>query len=346
MLKELLFLFLKLGLTGFGGPAAHIAMMREEVVVRRKWMTEKEFLDLVGAVNLIPGPNSTELAIHIGYRQAGWKGLLTAGVSFILPAFFLVLMLAVFYETLGTLPELHSVMAGIRPVVTVIVMLALLSFRKTAVPDHVRVILAALALGVSLKVSEVLALVISGTLFLLWKKGRKFSVAPELFLIFLKIGSVLFGSGYVLLAFIESEFVTERGWLTKTQLLDAISVGQFTPGPVFTTATFVGYLIEGYTGAVLATVGIFLPSFLFVAISAPYLPRLRSSLTLSDFLDGVIAGSFGLMVWVTVILAREAITDWRSGFVGIFSLAVLRIFPAVNSAWWIILGGTTGYIFF
>lgn len=346
MLKQLLFVFLKLGITGFGGPAAHIAMMREEVVVRRKWISEQEFLDLIGAVNLIPGPNSTELAIHIGHRQAGWKGLLTAGVSFILPAFLCVLALAVFYEKYGSFPRFHSVLMGIRPVVTAIVMQALLSFRKTAVPDFVRVILAALALGISLQLNEVLALVIAGGLFVLWKKGRKFSFAPELFLIFLKIGSVLFGSGYVLLAFIESEFVTERGWLTKTQLLDAISVGQLTPGPVFTTATFVGYLIDGYSGSILATVGIFLPSFIFVALTAPLLPRLRSSMTLAHFLDGVIAGSFGLMLWVTIILAREAIPEWRTAVVGILSLLVLRVFPKVNSAWWIILGGSAGYIFF
>lgn len=346
MIGEIFKVFLKLGLIGFGGPAAHIAMMRDEVVVKRKWLSEKEFLDLLGAAQLIPGPNSTELAIHIGFKKGGWKGLLTAGVSFILPAFLCVLAFSVFYGKYGSLPELHSVLLGIRPVVTAIVILALIQFRKTAVPDFsggVQALAAALALFF---VPEVLAILLAGFLGFLNVRGKKFSVSPELFLVFAKIGSVLFGSGYVLLAFLQDEFIHHRGWLTETQLLDAVSVGQFTPGPVFTTATFVGYVIDGYKGAILSTVGIFLPSFVFVALSAPFLPRLRSSETFSRFLDGVIAGSFALMAVVTFTLGKSAIFNWQTGVLGIVSLGILWRFPKFNSAWLIILGGSIGYIFF
>lgn len=346
MIGEIFSLFLRLGVTGFGGPAAHIAMMRDEVVRKRQWLKDEEFLDLIGAVNLIPGPNSTELAIHIGHRMAGWRGLLTAGVAFIFPAFCLVLLLAVVYVNYGTLPELTAVLSGIRPVVTAIVILALVNFRKTAVPDAYRFFLALTALALSFYLHEVFVIFIAGLLSYLFHAKKKFSVAPELFLVFLKIGSVLFGSGYVLLAFLETEFIDHRGWITRTQLLDAISVGQFTPGPVFTTATFIGYLIEGYTGAILATVGIFLPSFLFVAISAPVIPRLRRSETFSHFLDGVVTGSFAIMAWVTWVLGKSAITEWKTATIGFVSLLILWRFPKFNSAWLIILGGLIGYTFF
>jgi chromate transporter len=344
MIKEIFMVFLKLGLVGFGGPAAHIAMMREEVVVKREWLSEKEFLDLLGATHLIPGPNSTELAIHIGHKMGGWKGLLTAGVSFILPAFSLVLGLAVFYGKYGSLPELNSILTGIRPVVTAIVILALINFRKSAVPDLKRMVLAVAAGALSLFVPEAVAILFSGILALPMR--RKFSVSPELFFVFLKIGSVLFGSGYVLLAFLEDEFIVHRGWLTQGQLLDAVSVGQFTPGPVFTTATFIGYVIGSFPGAILATVGIFLPSFVFVALSAPYLPSLRSSETFSKFLDGVVAGSFALMTLVTFSLGKASLFDWQTGVLSIASLGILWRFPKFNSAWLIILGGLIGYIFF
>lgn len=348
MIREIFKVFLKLGILGFGGPAAHIAMMRDEVVVKRRWLTEKEFLDLVGATHLIPGPNSTELAIHIGHRMGGMKGLLTAGLSFILPAFLTVLTLAVIYGKYGTLPELNSILMGIRPIVTAIVILALINFRKNAVSGLLKMFLAIIALGLSFYLNEIFVILITGILS--WISGsvgkRKLAIAPELFFVFLKIGSVLFGSGYVLLAFLEAEFIEQRGWLTKAQLLDAVSVGQFTPGPVFTTATFIGFLIEGYPGAILATVGIFLPSFIFVALTAPYISKLRDSKSLSLFLDGVIAGSFALMAWVTWILGKEAILDWRTAALGLISLFILWRFPKINSAWLIILGGSIGYIFF
>lgn len=347
MIKEIFRLFLKLGLIGFGGPAAHIALMREEVVVKRGWLTDGEFLDLVGASNLIPGPNSTELAIHIGHRMGGTRGLLTAGVSFIFPAFLSVLTLAVIYQKYGTLPELNSFLTGIRPVVTAIVLMALIGFRKSAVPDFKKFFLALLAIVISFHLNEVAAIFLTGgAAFVLSTGKKKLSITPELFLVFLKIGSVLFGSGYVLLAFLQSEFIEERGWLTKTQLLDAVSVGQFTPGPVFTTATFIGYLIQGFPGAVLSTIGIFLPSFIFVALSAPFVPRLRQSKGFSDFLDGVNAASFALMALVTFTLGKSAISDWRTALIGALSLGVLFRFPKFNSAWLILIGGSLGYIFF
>lgn len=344
MIKEIFKVFLKLGLIGFGGPAAHIAMMRDEVVVKRQWLTEKEFLDLLGATNLIPGPNSTELAIHIGHKMGGWKGLLTAGVSFIFPAFLSVLTLAYIYVKYGSLPELSSVLSGIRPVVTAIVVLALINFRKNAIPDVWRMILALISGVASFYVPEVAAIILAGVLAV--PRGRTFSFSPELFLVFLKIGSVLFGSGYVLLAFLQDEFIDHRGWLTEGQLLDAVSVGQFTPGPVFTTATFIGFVIDGFQGAILATIGIFLPSFVFVALSAPFLPKLRASERFSRFLDGIVAGSFALMAIVTFTLGKSSIVDWKTLLIGTVALGILWRFPKFNSAWLIILGGSIGYIFF
>jgi chromate transporter len=346
MIKEIFKLFLKLGFIGFGGPAAHIAMMRDEVVVKRQWLSEKEFLDLVAATNLIPGPNSTELAIHIGHRMGGRKGLLVAGVSFIFPAFLFVLTLAVIYQKYGILPEISSVLTGIRPVVTAIVILALVNFRKNAVPDYWRIFLALVAGFSSFHIPEVAAIILAGVLALFSLPGKKLSVTPELFLVFLKIGSVLFGSGYVLLAFLQDEFIDHRQWLTQTQLLDAISVGQFTPGPVFTTATFIGYVIKGYPGGIAATIGIFLPSFVFVVISAPFLPKLRSSEKFSRFLDGVVAGSFALMTVVTFSIAKSSLFDWKTSFICIVSLGILLRFPKFNSAWLILLGGSIGYILF
>jgi chromate transporter len=224
------------------------------------------------------------------------------------------------------------------------VILALYQFRKNAVPDTKRLVLAVLAGIASFYVPEIMAILLAGLLALSGRR-KKFSVTPEIFFVFLKIGSVLFGSGYVLLAFLKDEFIEQRGWLSHTQLLDAVSVGQLTPGPVFTTATFIGYLIEGYPGAIVATLGIFLPSFFFVAISAPYIPRLRSSENFSRFLDGVVAGSFALMTIVTFTLGKSAFVNWETSLVGIAALGILWRFPKINSAWLILLGGSLGYIF-
>ncbi len=348
-LKDIILVFFKLGITGFGGPAAHIAMMREEVVERRKWMSEQEFFDLVGATNLIPGPNSTELAIHIGHKLGGWRGLLASGCSFILPAFFSVLLLAIFYKEYGSLPQMSSIMGGIKPVIIAIVFNALLQFRKSAIPNYKMIAVAAVGvLLASLGFNEVIIILSLGLFWALinYKFKVKLVIEPitiSLFLFFLKVGSVLFGSGYVLLAFLQNELVEKRMWLTQTQMLDAIAVGQFTPGPVFTTATFVGYLINGNIGATVATIGIFLPSFFFVLVSAPYLAKLRHSHFFSKFLDAVNASSFALMVVVCFQLGQSTIVSYYTALMSLISFIILLKFKKLNSAWLIILGGVLGF---
>lgn len=347
-LSELFKVFFKLGTIGFGGPAAHTALMHEEVVVKRSWLSEREFFDLVGATNLIPGPNSTELAIHIGHRFGGWRGLLVSGISFIFPAFLIVLIVAIFYGEYGSLPKVGSLLIGIRPVIVSIILMALWSFRKNAVKNMSEYAVALVALLAAIAgYNEVLIVLGGGGLQLLISSTKQRLNSVELLsilFIFLKIGSVLFGSGYVLLAFLKSELVDQRMWLTSKELLDAISVGQFTPGPVFTTATFVGYVMAGTKGAILATIGIFLPSFFFVAVSAPILPKLRSSRGFSAFLDGVNSASFALMAYVTMQLAMESLFDIPTFILCVISLLIL-IFLKVNSAFLILIAGLVGYWF-
>ena len=360
-LWELALLFLKLGTIAFGGPAAHIALMRTEVVQRRRWMDEQEFLDLMGATNLIPGPNSTELAIHLGLRRAGWRGLLVAGACFILPATLIVLAFAWVYVRYGSTPQVQDLLYGITPVIVAIIIHALWGLLRTAVkgPFLAIVGIAALALYF-LGVSEI-PLLFGGALVVLlvqnarqrWSGGAtafvplgllalpSVSAGPlGIFLSFLKIGSVLFGSGYVLLAFLRSEFV-DPGLLSNQQLIDAVAVGQFTPGPVFTTATFIGYVLDGVPGALLATVGIFLPAFVFVAITSPFIPRLRNSPVLSGILDGVNVVSLALMAGVTWQLGRYAIFDPVSVLIAVVTL-VLLFATKLNPAWLVIGGGGIG----
>jgi chromate transporter len=330
-LAELAGLFLKLGTISFGGPAAHTALMEEEVVRRRKWLTAAEFLDLVGATNLIPGPNSTELAIHIGHRRAGWPGLIVAGACFILPAMLIVSVIAWAYVRFGTLPEASALLYGVKPVIIAIVVQALWNLGKSAMKTKLLAaagIIAATACFFG--VNELLVLFGCGFVLLAIRAadkkkpvavggfapffanlpGTSTAVAASvavaapfslnlMFFFFLKVGAVLFGSGYVLLAFLRADLVERWHWLTESQLLDAIAVGQFTPGPVFTTATFIGYLLSGPTGALVATLGIFLPAFIFVALSAPLIPRLRASPLAGAFLDGVNVASLALMAVVT-----------------------------------------------
>jgi chromate transporter len=361
-LRELALLFTKLGFIAFGGPAAHIAMMRDEVVVRRGWLDEQRFLDLVGATNLIPGPNSTELAIHIGRLRAGWWGLVVAGSCFILPAVLIVLALAVLYARYGSTPAGESLMYGISPVIIAIVVHALWGLARTAVKDLLTGLVGAAALAAYLLagIGEI-PLLAAGALAVFaarnaWKRWKgTAAVAPlgvlalqmpaaggvgSLFLSFLKIGSILFGSGYVLLAFLRSEFVGE-GLLSERQLIDAVAIGQFTPGPVFTTATFIGYLLEGVPGAVAATVGIFLPAFVFVAVTGPFIPRLRSSPVLSSLLDGVNVVSLALMAGVSWQLGRAAIVDPLTALLAALALVLLVKFK-VNSAWLVLGGGAAG----
>lgn len=360
-LSELGRIFLKLGATGFGGPAAHVAMMRKEFVEKRQWVNDQEFMDLVGATQLIPGPNSTELAIHLGFLKAGWKGLVLAGVAFILPAFFLVMILSVFYGVYGSLPIFEPVMAGIRPVIVAIILEALWKFRKTAIKNFSTLLMGTAALiFMILGFHEIYLLFGFGILYGFSKKRLPFMVAAfpmslglpaisltssGLFFFFLKIGSVLFGSGYVLLSLLRSELVEKSNWLTDQQLLDAITVGQITPGPVFTTATFIGYLLMSYKGAMLATIGIFLPSFLFVGLSAPFLPKLRSSPFLAGFLDGVNAVSFMLLLKVTFDLGTQSLIHLPTILIGLLSFIVLLKFTRLNSIWLILLGAIFGALF-
>lgn len=356
---EVILLFLKLGITGFGGPAAHIAMMHDEVVKRCKWLSDEQFIDLLGATNLIPGPNSTEMAIHVGSLRAGWPGLIAAGVAFILPAMLIVMALAAAYVRFGALPQAGWLLYGVKPVVIAIVARALWDLGKKALKGRLMILGAAVAVAYFLGVNELLLLFLGGLIVFLARNGFKHTGAgsipgllplgfmlpfaatpfnlPLLFLTFLKIGSVLYGSGYVLLAFLRTDFVLRLGWLTDQQLLDAIIIGQVTPGPVFTTATFIGYLLGGLPGALVATIGIFLPSFLFVALSGPLVPRLRQSPLFSSLLDGVNAASTGLMAAVTLQLGQSAIVDPLTGLLVLVS--ILLLWRTKLNPTWLLLGG-------
>jgi chromate transporter len=334
-------LALRLGFTAFGGPAAHIAMLRDEVVTRRRWMTDEEFLDLLGATNLIPGPNSTEMVIHTGLRRAGWGGFALGGILFILPAALIVLAIAWAYVKWGRLPAAEWILYGIKPVIIAVVLQAIWGLSRTAIKDLWLAALTVAACALYLiGIHELAVLFGAGLLVAIIRaipRGANVVALPHLFFIFLKIGAVLYGSGYVLLAFLHNDFVARHGWLTNQQLLDAVAVGQFTPGPVFTTATFVGYLLGGFPGAVLATIGIFLPSFFFVAITNPLIPRLRRSPLFAALLDGINVSALGLMAGVTWQLARSAITDWLTALLAVTSAFVLFRWK-INSAW-LVLGG-------
>lgn len=349
-LSELAGLFLKLGTIAFGGPAAHVAMMEDEVVRRRAWLSREDFLDLLGATNLIPGPNSTEMAIHIGARRAGFPGLLVAGASFILPAMCIVMACAWAYVKFGKLPQVAAILYGVKPVIIAVVLQALWGLGKTAIKStHLGLITVAAVAAVSFGVNELLVLLCAGVVMMLTatlgRSGTTLLAAPlgTLFLIFLKIGSVLYGSGYVLLAFLRSDFVERLGWLTEAQLLDAVAIGQVTPGPVFTTATFIGYILGGPLAAIVATVGIFLPAFFFVAISGPLIPKIRQSRIAGAFLDGVNAASLALMIVVTWQLARAAVIDVLTIVLAV-AAGVALIRYKVNSAWLVAAGAAVGLI--
>lgn len=378
-LVELASLFLKLGTIAFGGPAAHIAMMEDEVVKRRGWLNHQQFLDLLGATNLIPGPNSTEMAIHIGLVRAGWRGLIVAGSCFILPAMLIVWALAWLYVEYGSVPEATWLLYGIKPVIIAIVIQALWSLGKSAIKGLLTALIgAAVVVLFFLGVNEIFLLFAAGFVVMALENVRRrvnsgkltvvglpmllafssissgsaatgMAVATPvslypLTLFFLKIGSVLFGSGYVLLAFLRADLVERWHWLTDQQLLDAISIGQFTPGPVFTTATFIGYLLAGSPGAILATVGIFFPAFVFVLASSPWIPRLRRSRWAAGFLDGVNVASLGLMAAVTWQLGRAALVDWVT--LGLALVSTTLVFCLkINSVWLVVAGGVVGLLY-
>lgn len=367
-LIELAALFLRLGFTAFGGPAAHIAMMHDEVVKRRRWLTDQEFLDLLGVTNLIPGPNSTEMSIHIGFRRAGWLGLIVGGTCFILPAMLIVMGLAWMYQVYGATPTATWLLYGVKPVMVAIVLLAILDLGRKAVQGALT-----LAIGVSvfvlyfLQVNEIALLFAGGAIVMIAvnlqriRRERLHALAAPLalfslptltatpfdlstlFFTFLKIGSVLYGSGYVLLAFLRSDFVVRLGWLSDQQLLDAIAIGQVTPGPVFTTATFIGFVLGGTPAALVATLGIFLPAFLFVALSNPFIPQLRRSAWFSGLLDGVNVASLGLMAAVTVELGRASLIDPLTIGIALVSVALLIRYK-INSTWLLVGGAAMGLL--
>lgn len=375
-LAEVALVFLKLGTIGFGGPAAHIAMMEDEFVRRRRWLTEADFLDRLAMANLIPGPSSTELAIFIGYSKRGWAGLLVAGCSFIIPAAILVTLIAAFYVKFGALPQVAGILYGIKPAVIAIIAQALWSLGRKAVKTWW---LAVIGIGAVVLnaggVSPVSVLALCGSasgvgfwisakrgpaasllafgwpkrpLWLVGTAAASMMVAIpvsmlRLFVSFFKIGAVVFGSGYVLLAFLRAEFIEHLHWITERQLIDAVAVGQFTPGPVFTTATFIGYVVAGWRGAWIATIAIFLPGFVFVAVSGRVLTRLRRSALAVSVLDGVVAGSLALMAVVAWQLGRAAIVDWVTLVIMVASAALLLRFR-MNSAWIICAAGVIGWL--
>ncbi len=372
-LKQVAFLFLRLGTTAFGGPAAHIAMMEDEVVRRRRWFTREEFLDLLGATNLIPGPNSTEMAIHIGRQRAGGIGLVVAGASFILPASLITLAAAWTYTRFGSLPQAAAVLYGVKPVVIAVVAQALWSLARAAVKTKfLGVVGLAATIVTFLGGNEIALLIGAGIVVALARRGGRTFVGcvatsvslsdplpritaasatgaaigaafslSSLFVFFVKVGTVLFGSGYVLLAFLRADLVDRWHWLTEAQLLDAIAVGQITPGPVFTTATFIGYVLSGTRGALVATLGIFLPAFVFVAATAPLIPRLRRSPTAGAFLDGVNVASLALLVVVAWHLAQVALVALTTMALGVLA-SVLLVRYRMNSAWLAVGGSLVG----
>lgn len=381
-LSEIALVFLKLGTTAFGGPAAYIAMMQEEVVERRQWLSRQHFLDLVGATNLIPGPNATEMAIHCGYVRAGWRGLILAGLCFITPAALISGLLGNIYLRYQTLPALSALIFGIKPAVIAIILRAIWQLAPGAVKSWHLALIGLTVIAMALfNTNEITAIFTGGGLgmILLYLSRRNFKppVAAwlplgftsalvgnknlaltltattttavgfslfKLFLIFFKIGAVLFGSGYVLIAYLEGELVQRLGWLTMPQLLDAIAVGQITPGPLLSTATFIGYQIAGFKGAILATVGVFLPSFFFVALTNPFIAKLRHSFVTSCFLDAVNVSALGLMVAVTLQLGQSVLVDWKSILIALASLVLIFRFKRLNSTWIILGSAGIGYL--
>jgi chromate transporter len=367
--RELAVLFLRLGVTAFGGPAAHIAMMEDEVVRRRGWLTHAEFLDLLGMTNLIPGPNSTEMAIHIGQQRAGVRGLLVAGSAFILPAALITAGFGWAYVRYGAQPELRGLLYGVKPVMIAVVLQALVGLAPKAIKNRSLLAIGLLTvIAVAFGANELLCLGVAGLVELGVRKrasappllfggvassgalaggAAKVALAPfslsALFLVFAKIGSVLFGSGYVLLAFLRTDFVEQRHWLSEAQLLDAVAIGQVTPGPVFTTATFIGYLLGGPAGALCATLGIFLPAFVFVALSGLLLPKIRRSEALGAILDGVNVASLSLMAVVTLQLGRAALVDLPTILLAGASAGLLIRFKP-NSTWLIAMGALVGMV--
>ena len=361
-LRELAGLFLKLGLTSFGGPVAHIAMMQKEVVEKRNWMDHAHFMDLIGATNIIPGPNSTEMAIHIGHERAGWKGLLVAGSCFILPAVMITGVIAYFYQLYGQLPEVRPFIYGLQPAVIAIILSAVFPLAKHSLKNIQLAMLGLLSLAASLAgFNEVIVMFGAGlimtSIYLAGKQKTGLrNLVPlvliniplfsqtnmRLFWVFLKIGAILYGSGYVLFAFLDSELVA-NGILSRHQLIDAIAVGQFTPGPLFSSVTFIGWQINGWQGAITATIAVFLSSFVFVVILNPLVPRLRKSTVFSSFLDGVNIASVAIIFTVCIHFCEATFSDWRQILIAVISLIIVFKFRKVNTVFLIIGGSALSY---
>lgn len=366
-LKDIAKLFLKLGVIGFGGPAAHIAMMQEEVVEKRKWLTEQHFLDLIGATNLIPGPNSTEMTMHIGHEKGGWKGLVVAGLCFILPAVFITGIFACLYKQYGQLPQVQPFVYGIKPAIIAIILGAIFPLAKKSLKSTELLLLGILVLVCSLLgINEIYLMFGAGffALFLAYIRNKEqnslnsflpltflqitnttllSATNAKIFWIFLKIGAILYGSGYVLFAFLDTELVA-TGLLTRQELIDAIAVGQFTPGPVFSSVTFIGYQINGLTGAIVSTIAIFLPSFLFVALLNPIVKKMRHSKLFSAFLDAVNVASVAIIVAVCFDMGKDTITDWRTILIAVLSIAIAFGYKKLNSAFVVLGGSLLGYL--
>ncbi len=360
-LNEIAMVFFKMGSIAFGGPAAHIAMMEDEIVKKRKWITSEHFLDLMGATNLIPGPNSTEMTMHCGHERAGWKGLFVAGICFVFPAVIMTMVLAWAYQKYGQLPDIQPFIYGIKPAVIAIIVAAVYKLGKKALKNKVLAILgistfAACLLGVH----EIIALFSCGLLGLSWylltnSKRTLNSFSPLVFfhitepentlkilLIFLKVGALLYGGGYVLFAFLDAELVS-TGLLSRQELMDAVAVGQFTPGPVLSTATFIGWQLGGFWGSMAATIGIFLPSFIFVLILNPIIPKLRKSKSISTFLDSINIAAVAVILAVCVDMGKDTLTDWRTLAITILSLIIVFGYKKMNSALLVIGGSLGGY---
>lgn len=366
-LKQIAAVFFKLGLFAFGGPAAHIAMMEHEVVTKKKWMTREHYLDLIGATNLIPGPNSTEMTMHCGYQRAGKKGLFIAGISFIFPAVFITAILGYLYVLYGALPQVKPFIKGIQPAVMAIIASAVIKLGKKAVKNWELALLGTLFLAASLLGINQIVLLLGGgiagmCLFLIQSKiqhttplfappfmvfiiseiGTKLS-AMGIFLKFLKVGSILYGSGYVLFAYLETELVT-NALLSQTQLIEAIGIGQFTPGPVLSTATFIGYQLGGFWGAIAATAGIFMPSFLFVWLLNPLIPKMRKSMVLGYFLDSINVAAVAIMLAVLITMSQQTLVDWQTALIAVLSGVLIFKFKKVSVMWVLIMGAILGYL--
>ena len=366
-LKQVAAVFFKLGLFAFGGPAAHIAMMEHEVVTKRAWMTREHYLDLIGATNLIPGPNSTEMTMHCGYQRAGKKGLFIAGISFIFPAVFITAILGYLYVLYGALPQVLPFIKGIQPAVIVIIASAVIKLGKKAVKNWELALLGTLFLAASLLgLDQVLVLFAGGLLgmcyFLIKSKMQSttLAIAPlfmvfivseigaklsglGIFLKFLKVGSILYGSGYVLFAYLDTELVTTT-LLSQTQLIEAIGIGQFTPGPVLSTATFIGYQLGGFWGAIAATAGIFMPSFLFVWLLNPLIPKMRKSKVLGYFLDSINVAAVAIMLAVVITMSKQTLVDWQAALIAVVSVVLIFKFKKVSVMWVLIIGAILGYV--